>query len=146
MLNFRPAAPKARLIKALALAIAGSGLLMSGCIGYKPGGNMASDDTFTYWSTPHTPTTVTLVDTRTGERFWTYEIPVGKELVCKFYTDTNPGTQFPDTMRWEILDVGDNFGELHNLMAVPDKFARRVDWEVRPSPEAAPAAAAGTTK
>lgn len=126
-----------------AIAAAGS-LATSGCIGYKPGGNMASDDLFTYWSTPHMPQTVTLIDTRTGEKMWTYEIPVGQQLVMRFYGDTTPGANLTDTMRWEVMDVGDKFGSLDNILPVPGRFARRVDVEVRPTPEQAPETTSAT--
>ncbi len=116
----------------------GLGAGLSGCIGYSPGGNMASNDEYTYWSTPHLPQTVTLIDTRTGEKIWTYEIPVGKQLVMHFYTDEYPGANFTDSMRWDIMDVETSFGHMKNEMPVPGHFARRVDVEVRPSPEAAP--------
>lgn len=124
----------------LGLAAAGA-VAAAGCVGYHPGGNMQSEDTFTYWSTPHMPQTVTLVDTRTGEKIWTYEIPVGKELVIKFYADQNPGAHLSDTMRWDVKDVESKYGRLPNVLPVPDHFSRRVDVEVRPGPEPAPATA-----
>lgn len=126
----------------LLLSIVAAGLAASGCVGYHPGGNMQSEDTFTYWSTPHMPHTVTLVDTRSGEQLWTYEIPVGKQLVMKFYKDTTPDAHLSDSMRWEIMDVEKTGGRLTNVLPVPDRFSRRVDVEVRPTPESAPPAEA----
>ncbi len=85
------------------------------------------------------PQTVTLVDTRTNEKMWTYEIPVGKELVMKFYKNTAPGEHLSDSMRWEVMDVEKTSGPLDNVLPVPDQFSRRVDVEVRPTPEQPPA-------
>ncbi|MCC6676125.1 MAG: hypothetical protein IT436_03175 [Phycisphaerales bacterium] len=135
LLTFLCFRPRALLVS---LAAAGS-LAAMGCVGYHPGGNLQSEDTFTYWSTPHMPQTVTLVDTRTNEKMWTYEIPVGKELVMKFYKDTSPGEHLSDTMRWEVMDVEKTSGPLDNVLPVPDQFSRRVDVEVRPTPEQPPA-------
>lgn len=120
--------------------------MSAGCVGYHPGGNLQSEDTFTYWSTPHMPQTVTLIDTRTNERIWTYEIPVGKQVVMRFYKDTSPGAYFSDTMRWEVMDVETTGGSLDNILPVPNQYSRRVDVEMRPGPEQAPASTAGASK
>lgn len=131
-----------------------AGALLGGCIGYDPGGNMTSQDLFTYPSTPNWPQTVRLVDHRTGEVVWTAEVPVGQQLVMRFYEETDTGNpDYTAIMRWEMMPLGTRFGELNNAIPVPDKHSRRVDTYVRqeqyvtarpvtvPGPAATPAAA-----
>lgn len=65
------------------------GNLAHGCNTYKPGGALQSHDTFTYFSEAHTPVTVTVVDTRTKEAIFVNEVPVGKQLVIRFYDEQN---------------------------------------------------------
>jgi hypothetical protein len=67
------------------------------------------------------------------------EVPPGKELVIKFYDDHDTkNVNRPALMRWEIFDLGWEFGELHNAMPAPDAAHRRVDTEFRRHPAAAP--------
>src|SRR5262245_40626309 len=61
----------------------------AGCAN-KPGGPGYSDDTFTYYSLPHEPVTLSLMDTRTGQTVWTHEVPVGRELTVSFLEGTAP--------------------------------------------------------
>lgn len=87
----------------------------------------------TYLSTPDSPKTISLVDTRTGQTLWTVDVPVNRQLVLRFY-ENRPGNDRnrPDAMRWEIKEIGRSGGELSNLMPVPDKFSRRIDMTLRP--------------
>lgn len=116
------------------LALAGATLL-GGC--YKPGGSGFSTDTFTYPSTSWQPCTITLKDTRTDQAIWSIDVPVGKQLVIDFRKDEGiPGSGTPDLMRWEIMDIGEQFGELDNSLPVPPApDGRRVDHTLRPAPE-----------
>lgn len=96
----------------------------------------------TYWSTEAMPATVTLVDTRTGQAFFTMEIPVGKQLTLDFVADGGDDPVLtPDLMRWEVFPRGTSFGTLRNAMSVPDSFSRRIDVDYRPAPEYEPKAA-----
>ena len=85
-------------------------ILLAGC--YNPRGAFYAHvgQAATYWSTESLPATITIVDTRTGEPFFTVEIPVGKQLVI-------------------------DFKELRNGITVPDSFSRRIDVSYRAAPE-----------
>lgn len=87
----------------------------------------------TYLSTPDSPKTISLIDTRTGQTIWTVDVPVNRQLVLRFF-ENQPGNDRnrPDAMRWEIKQLGRSGGELSNLMPVPDKFSRRIDMTLRP--------------
>lgn len=125
-------------------ALLGAGVLGS-CATYTPGGSGFSNDAYTYYSTPHQPMNITLVDTRTGERFWSYEIPAGRQLVVRFYEDQyRENSNTPAAMRWQEMPLGQKYGTLSNVMAVPDAGSRRVDMDVRPGPEM-PTTTADTT-
>lgn len=118
---------------ALALAMAGSTLL-AGC--YSEGGMMYSRDGYAYVSTPWQPKTITLKDTRTGQDFWSVDVPVGKKLVVSFSEDAGTKDSYtPDMMNWAICEEGDDYPRLGNSLAVPNKHARRLDMTLRPSPE-----------
>lgn len=110
--------------------------LLGGCVGYQPGGGLASEDEYTYLSEPWAPTTVTLVDTRTGQTHWTVEVPVGQQCVIRFLRGEEPdNVPLPDTMRWQLMAAGKDSGELRNVVNVPPANARRVDVTLRRAPE-----------
>ena len=122
------------------LLVAAIGALGGCWPGYRPGGSQTSADEFTFESSGDTPKTVKLVDWTTSTTIWTLDVPVGKELVVRFYDDhdTKNPTR-PALMRWELFDNGHEFGELHNAIPAPDAAHRRVDWDVRKNPTAVPA-------
>ena len=117
---------------------------LPGCSAYRPGGGMMSRDVFTYPSTSDLPQTVMLKDVRTGATLWTYEVPVGRQLVVRFYDNANPDdARMPDMMKWEEIKLGHGGGDLTNSIAVPDKYSRRLDVELRARPEVQAAATPG---
>ncbi|MDX2116710.1 MAG: hypothetical protein SFY96_00845 [Planctomycetota bacterium] len=119
----------------------GAVLTLAGCNTYKPGGALQSHDTFTYYSEAHLPVTITVVDSRTQEAIFVNEVPVGKQLVIRFYDKMFPENQVrPAGMRWEVMPLGERGGELDSVMAVPGRDARRVDVTYRKAPEYPPAA------
>lgn len=125
----------------LTLALATIALTpLGGCNPYKPGGSGQSADTFTYISDAFSPKTVSLIDTRTGETVWSYEVPVARQLTIRFYKtykeQADPNN--PDLMRWEELKPGTEYGSLRNSMNVPPAEARRIDLTVRSIPELKP--------
>ncbi len=111
-------------------------LLLAGC--YNPRGAFYAHvgQAATYWSTESRPTTITILDTRTGEAFFTVEIPVGKQLVLDFKEgDGDDDVRTPDLMRYEIFDLGTTGGMLRNAITVPGRHARRIDVSLRTAPE-----------
>lgn len=124
---------------ALTLALAGS-LTLAGCMTHRPGGNMRSDDQFTYESTAFLPVSVTLIDTRTDEAFWSVEVPVGQKLVIQFYEgkakQASPKT--PDLLRWEMYSAKRSISTLRNAMAVPPSDLVLIDVNYREGPEYPP--------
>lgn len=107
---------------------------LAGC--YNEGGIGYSRDAYAYVSTSWQPKTITLKDTRTGQDFWSVDVPVGKKLVITFSEDTGTKDSYtPDMMSWAICDEKDENPRLGNTLAVPNKHARRLDMTIRPTPE-----------
>ena len=125
----------ARIMVTLLLA----GPALSGC--YSPGGNIfhVAGSAMTYYSTQLMPATVTLVDTRTEEAFFSVEIPPGKQLTLDFVRDDGDDpVKTPDLMRYEIFKLGTSTGSLKNSLTVPNAACRRLDVDYRAAPEAVP--------
>jgi len=113
--------------------------LLSGCYTYTETGRGVSLDAHTYISTTWSPKTVQLIDTRSGEVMWEYELAVGKQLTVRFYADKEPDNAYtPDLMRWEVWDQPTSGGKLSNSMPVPPSTARRLEWFERDKPEMPP--------
>jgi hypothetical protein len=118
---------------------------MAGCQMYTPGGNPFTngpDSAATYQSTEEFPKTVTLIDTRSGERLFVVEVPVGKKLVIDFVADSGDNPVLtPDLMSWEVFSSNVAYGPLTNSMTVPNRWSRRIDLTMRePSEYANPIA------
>lgn len=91
---------------------------------------------FTYWSEPHMPQTVELIDLRTGETLFAVDIPPRQQLVVKFKKNHNQKDEWmPDIMKWDLMPRGNKFGKLDNSMPVPPSFSRRLDVSLRDIPE-----------
>jgi hypothetical protein len=109
------------------------------CQMYTPGGNPFTngpDSAATYQSSEEFPKTVTLIDTRSGERLFVMEVPVGKKLVIDFVTDSGDNTVLtPDLMSWEVFSNDVAYGPLSNSMTVPNRWSRRIDVTMRDSSE-----------
>jgi hypothetical protein len=135
-----PRFPKTRTLPAL--AIAGLALLaLPGCwyVGWHEGGDLGSNDKHVYISTAWQPKTVTLIDTRSGEKLASWDVPVGKQLAIQFFDAQNKDDAvFPTIMRYDIMDAGREGGTLNSSMPAPGPDARRLDWELRPVPEYPP--------
>lgn len=124
--------------RALMIAGASAALAGSGCSLFemRPGGNMRSEDQFTYVSTPYQPLTVTLIDTRDEQEFWSVDVPIGKKLTLRFYEDKGEGSDYaPDVMRWQIYEQTSYATKLRNQIPVPSALARRIDVTLREGPE-----------
>ncbi len=114
--------------------------IVPGCTGYRraydPGGSGASRDMFTYWSEPHMPQTVELIDLRTGETLFAVDIPPRQQLVVKFKKNhSEKDAWMPDVMKWDLMPRGNKLGKLDNSMPVPPSFSRRLDVSLREIPE-----------
>ena len=121
----------------LAALIAVIAPALGGCFGHRPGGNMRSDDQFTYDSTSHLPVSVALVDSRTDAPLWEVDVPVGQRLVVQFSPDRAEQSSLdtPDLMRWEVYPIKSKTSFLRNAMPVPNAGSRRLDVTYRPAPE-----------
>ncbi len=130
---------RSRLLSTGIIALAASTML-AGCWGLRPGyrqgGSGISNDTFTYYSTTWVPKTITLVDTAADEEIWSIDVPVGKQLVIRFYENENEDAPHrPDSMRWGIMDQGKRVGGLDNSMPVPSNDHRVIEVSLRETPE-----------
>ncbi len=108
---------------------------LAGC--YAPdGGFMATSGRgFVYQSTSMRPLTVSVVDTRTEEAFFTMELPPGKQLTFNFLEGGGDDPAYtPDRMVYAIWDNGTVAGHLDNQMTCPPASCRRIDLEIRKSP------------
>lgn len=132
-----PMITRSILTRALSCSAALAMALSTGCFGHNPGGNMSSNDFFTYESTPHMPLSVTLVDTRDGSELWSVDVPVGQKLAMGFHEERSRQADIdtPDLMRWEIYSASLRSNSLRNAMAVPPSEARRLELVVREGPE-----------
>lgn len=124
-------------------AVAGliSMLALSACEGvpgHYPGGTLASIDKYVYPSTMELPQTVTLVDTRTGQTIWSKDIPVGQQLVMRFYADATDDPHNPDRLEWRVMKLGRTGGTLTERMSVPNAGSRRLDTSFRARGELPP--------
>lgn len=132
--------------RALALVLASAApALLAGCItGHYPGGGLASQDKYVYESTPDYPQSVVLVNVTTGEKIWSVDVPVGRQLVIQFHEDRNEGDSAnPDIMNWQLMEMGNRSGSLDNAMPVPASWSRRIDVFYRKPGEAPGATASG---
>jgi hypothetical protein len=114
-------------------------LILAGC--YSPSGGLIKrrGAANTYYSTQSQPATVTIVDTRTKEPFFTIEIPVGKQLTLNFEEGKGDDPALtPDLMVYQIFDLGTSIGKLRNSVTVPNSYCRRIDVDYRPAPEEVP--------
>jgi hypothetical protein len=119
----------------LAVALLAAAAFMGGC--YTEGGPGMALDQHVYVSRPWQPWTVTVRDTRTGQEFWSMDVPVGKRLILSFSTDTGTKDKFtPDTMNWALVDEDrDMFVRLTNSLPVPPANSRRLEPTLRTAPE-----------
>lgn len=125
-----------------ALALAGLTLLaLPGCwyAGWHEGGDMKSDDKHVYISTTYQPKTVVLIDSRSGDKIASWDVPVGKQLAMQFFDGQNKDDPvMPSILKWEIMPAGTEGGTLRNSIPAPPKEARMLDMRLRDGPEYPP--------
>jgi hypothetical protein len=117
---------------ALVLAAAAT---LGGC--YTESGSGFNFDQHVYVSRPWQPWTVTLRDTRTGQEFWSMDVPVGKKLIVKFEENTGANNKYtPDTMKWAVVDEDLETGiSITNSLPCPPADSRLIEPTLRTTPE-----------
>lgn len=113
---------------------------LSACNTHKPnnGGGVFghAGGPVTIQSTEITQKSVRMVDMRSGEVFFTLDIPIGKQITFDFDRgDGDDAVYTPDIMRYEVKDIGDSNGKLKNSMTAPNAESRRIDVFVTQSPQ-----------
>ncbi len=103
---------------------------------FSEGGTGISEDKHVYVSRAWQPWTVTLRDTRTGQAFWSIDVPVGKKLAMQFLEAHGTKSDFtPDLMKWGLMDEFDPYTNLGNSLPVPPADVRRIEPTLRATPE-----------
>lgn len=118
----------------LSAAMLAGSLAAGGC--WTEGGRGYSNDSYTYISREWEPKTISVIDTRTGQAVWSYEVPVGRQLMMEFFAGGGTVPGMPDELKWSDYPAGMRFGLLDNSVSVPSANVRRVDMKLRPVPEA----------
>ena len=131
------------LLVALSLGAASGCALLTACQNtggglslFSEGGTGISEDKHVYVSRAWQPWTVTLRDTRTGQAFWSIDVPVGKKLAIQFLEAHGTKDNFsPDLMKWGLMDEFDPYTNLANSLPVPAADVRRLEPTLRATPE-----------
>jgi len=117
---------------ATALALCAVLLPTGGCFYTRGGPWYSGNAPLTYVSTPTSPKTVSVIDTRTGETVWSMDVPAGKKLVLKFDENENEGQALSASMDWRLFDDPDQIrGGMTDSTPAPPVSARRVDMTLR---------------
>lgn len=99
-------------------------------------GGCSSAEIYTYSSDAHSPKSVTIVDTATGEKVWTCDIPVGQKLDMRFANrPTATEERGSDELAWSLSGVDSKSKGQRNIVQVPPVSRRRIDMTLRPAPE-----------
>jgi predicted small secreted protein len=116
-------------------AVVLASVMLGGC--YTEGGFGFNIDQHVYVSRPWQPWTVTLRDTRTGQEFWSMDVPVGKKLIVKFEESTGSNDKYtPDVMKWALVDEDRETGvSITNSLSCPPANGRRLEPTLRTAPE-----------
>ncbi len=111
-----------------ALALAGSAAMLGGCFGNSTG-------SYPYVSRTYSPKTLVLVDTRTGEELWRYDLGVGNSMKVSFHSGDEDNVVMPDEMRWEVKSGQSGDVIAQDAIPCPPEGVRRIDWYERKTPE-----------
>lgn len=118
-----------RPVRMAALALAGAALALP------LGGCYTSSDSYPYVSRTYSPKTIVLVDTRTDEELWRYDLGVGNSMKIRFYSGDEDNIIMPDEMRWEVKSGQSGDIIYEGEMPCPPQGVRRIDMELRETPE-----------
>ena len=72
------------MIRLTTITLAATTLFLAGCYGPSGGIYPYSGGGYTYVSSEMRPVTISVIDTRTEEPFFKFEIPAGKQLTMNF--------------------------------------------------------------
>lgn len=114
-------------LAALALAAAALALPLAGCY--------TSSDSYPYVSRTYSPKTFMLIDTRTGEELWRYDLGVGNSMKIRFFPGDKDNIIMPDEMRWEVKSGQSGKIIAKDELPCPPEGVRRIDWFERDKPE-----------
>lgn len=110
-----------------AAATLGAAIVVGGC---------SSAEVHSYESTTMAPQTITLLNTATGEKIWTCEVPIGKRLDIRFVKTPRAAEEAGfDEMSWQISGMTDKPEGRRSTLKVPPPSHRRLDMTLRPYPE-----------
>lgn len=88
--------------------------------GYRPGGQQATRGVHTFESTQDFLQSIQIVDLATNDVIWSIHVPLGEQVVLRFYDQHDPeNVERPALMRWELMPRGTRWGELDNAIPVP---------------------------
>ncbi len=120
----------------LALAVRAASLSAALLVPFVVGG-CQYDERQTFESTPYRPQTVTLVNSATGEKVWTCDVPVGQKLEIAFKNKAPRGRELGyDEMTWVLSGAASKETGKKNSVKVPPDTSRRLEVSLRPIPEA----------
>ncbi|MSR34952.1 MAG: hypothetical protein EXS12_09205 [Phycisphaerales bacterium] len=108
---------------------------LAGC--YAPDGGFmpSSGRGYTYISTSMQPLTISVVDVRTEEAFFSMDIPPGQQLTFNFLEGGGDDPIYtPDRMVYAVWVAGEQNGKLDNQLTCPPAADRRIDFDIRPGP------------
>jgi len=124
------------MIRLSTLTLLAASATLAGC--YSPSGGIypRSGGGYTYVSSEMRPVTISVIDTRTEEPFFKFEIPAGKQLTMNFLEGGGDDpVERPDRMVYAIFDAGTSVGRLTNQLTCPPLGCRRIDYTLRTGPE-----------
>jgi hypothetical protein len=94
---------------------------------------------YSYASDAWSPKTVSVVDTTTGAKIVSVDVPVGQQLNMEFdQLKTHSEAAGTTTLRYALKPAGDNSIAKGSQIEVPPPSARRIDVTERPKPELPP--------
>jgi len=105
-------------------------ITLGGCVFWLQPGSQGYDHSKHVWTSTDTlPKTVRLVDTRSDEVLWEIDIPADHWLVTRIKPGRAKGgdPQYPDLMKFRIVEANRIWAHLPNKVDVPPEGARR--WE-----------------
>ena len=133
----RPLMMNRPLLRSMLALLTLPAVVLSGCNPFREVGAEASNGTSTFISTTDLPKTVWIKDYRDGSEIWSYELPVGRQLVVQFLKDKFDNLPArPDKMQWGEMAPGEQYGQLKNEMAVPRTTI--IGFDLRTPGESAP--------